>query len=96
RWIAMPLAALAEGVWWGLSLKGEPPITRFTVQQISSSHWYDLSNARDDFKYQPLVSGDDGKERTIAWLRDTVAAQTPPPPAPEPPPTEMDNSGQSA
>ncbi|MEM6930697.1 MAG: NAD-dependent epimerase/dehydratase family protein [Myxococcota bacterium] len=96
RWIAMPLAAIAEGVWWGLSLKGEPPITRFTVQQISSSHWYDLSNARNDFRYRPLVSGDDGKERTIAWLRDTVAAQTPPPPAPEPPPAEMDNSGQSA
>lgn len=76
RAIALPLAAVAEGVWWALSLKSEPPITRFTVQQISSSHWYDLTNAQRDFGYAPQVSGEDGKERTIEWLRETIAARS--------------------
>ncbi len=91
RWIALPLASIAEGVWWSLSLKGEPPITRFTVQQISSSHWYDLTNAKRDFKYTPLVSGEDGKQATIAWLREKVAAEAPPPPPPDEAPPEKES-----
>jgi len=82
RFVAMPIALVAEAIWTLFGLRSEPPLTRFTVQQISASHFYDLSNARRDFGYAPIVSGEDGQQRTIEWLRD----QQPPPPEPPPEP----------
>ena len=60
---------MLEWVWRTFSLGGEPPITRFTVEQVSSSHWYDLSAAREDFGYTPVVTGEEGFRRMVASLR---------------------------
>ncbi|MEN0061785.1 MAG: NAD-dependent epimerase/dehydratase family protein [Myxococcota bacterium] len=100
RWIALPLASAVEGFWWALALKSEPPITKFTVQQISSSHWYDLSNAKRDFGYAPSISGEEGKLRTIAWLKEAHPPPPPPPPEPAPAPkaaadADVDNPGSA-
>ena len=66
---ALKAAGAAEWTWRTLGLKGEPPITRFAVTALSTSHWYDVSAARNDFGYAPLVDGDDGLRRTIDWFR---------------------------
>jgi len=71
KWLAMPLSGLAEAVWRVLSLEGEPPITRFAVSQISTSHWFDLSAAERDFGYQPMVTGEEGFQRMIKALKMT-------------------------
>ena len=71
KWLAMPLSGLAEAVWRGFDLEGEPPITRFAVSQISTSHWFDLSAAKQDFGYQPLVTGDEGFGRMVQSLKLT-------------------------
>lgn len=34
-------------------IKGEPLVTRFVAHELSSSHWYDISAARNDFGYKP-------------------------------------------
>lgn len=72
--VARVAAGLAEGVWRTFNLDGEPPITRFTVQQISTSHWYDLSAARQDFGYTLVVEPDEAVRRTVAGLRQRMEA----------------------
>ena len=60
---------LLEGIWELFGLDGEPPMTRFVAAQLASTHWYDLSAARDDFGFAPPVGAEDGLESTIADLR---------------------------
>lgn len=67
--------ALAYAAGWTLEhayrllkLSGEPRMTRFLAQELSTSHWFDLSAARRDFGYAPQVSFDQGIERLRAWL----------------------------
>lgn len=62
--VAAKLAgALAES-WWRLSRRSdEPPVTRWSAEQLSTAHWYDISAARNDLGYEPLVSMTEGLER---------------------------------
>lgn len=58
--IAIALGSLLEGCWKLFRLKGEPPITRFAAEQLSTAHWYDISAAKRDFGYRADVSIGDG------------------------------------
>jgi nucleoside-diphosphate-sugar epimerase len=51
-----------------LHIKSEPRLTRFVARELSTAHWFNISAARRDFAYQPLVSIDTGMERLQAWL----------------------------
>lgn len=68
--VAMPLAGAVEWVWRTFGVAGEPPITRFTVAQTSTSHWYDLENARNDFRYAPIVDPQTAFSRTVAAFKE--------------------------
>lgn len=57
---AWVLGAVCEGVYGALRIKAEPPMTRFVAEQLSTSHWYDLSAAQRDLGYAPLVTTDEG------------------------------------
>ena len=67
---AMAYAAgmLCETLWRVFRATGEPPMTRFLAEQLSTEHWYDCSNARRDFGYVPQVSFAEGLRR----LRDSL------------------------
>ncbi|MEL1263297.1 2-alkyl-3-oxoalkanoate reductase [Pseudoxanthomonas putridarboris] len=67
---AYRIGAVCEALWTVLPLKGEPPMTRFLAEQLSTAHWYDMGPARRDFGYQPRVGMEEGFERLRAWLRD--------------------------
>ena len=41
----------------------EPPMTPFLARELATSHWFDLSAARRDLGYVPLVSVAEGLER---------------------------------
>lgn len=58
--LAKAIATVAECVWGCFSLPGEPPTTRFVVDELSSPHWYSLEAARRDLGYQPIVSLEQG------------------------------------
>jgi len=49
-------------------ISAEPSITLFLAQQLSTSHWYDISAARRDFGYEAEVSLEEGMERLGAWV----------------------------
>jgi nucleoside-diphosphate-sugar epimerase len=64
-WAALGLAGALE---YGAraTRAGEPPLTRFLVNQLTTAHWFDISAARRDLGYFPRISIDDGLSR----LRD--------------------------
>jgi len=65
---AYAIGAVCEGLWSVLPLKGEPPLTRFLVEQLVTAHWYDMGPARRDFGYVPRVGFDEGLARLrVAW-----------------------------
>ena len=71
---AVAIGTVLEGVWAMLSLKGEPPMTRFVAAQLGTSHHYNLDNARRDIGYEPIVDGATAIARTVPWLREEIAA----------------------
>lgn len=67
--VAYALGALCEGAWAALPLRGDPPMTRFLAEQLSTAHWYSMAPARRDFGYAPMVTMADGLARLQASLR---------------------------
>lgn len=61
--VAYAAGVVCEGLWHALPLKGEPPMTRFLAEQLSTTHWYDMAPARQDFGYVPKVSIHEGLTR---------------------------------
>lgn len=69
---AQRLGAFLEGVYGFLGLKGEPCMTRFLASQLAISHYFDISRAKKDFGYQPLVSQEEGTRRLIHSLNPSL------------------------
>ena len=67
--VAYVAGALCEGLWHALPLRGEPPMTRFLAEQLSTTHWYDMAPATRDFGYVPRVTIDEGLARLAAACR---------------------------
>ena len=63
------LGAALELAWGALPLKGEPPLTRFLAEQLSTPHYYDIAAARRDFGYQPKVSVIEVFRQLAAWWK---------------------------
>jgi len=51
-----------------LRIQNEPPMTRFLAKELSTSHWFDISNAMKDLGYEPKVSIKEGLVRLKASL----------------------------
>ncbi len=62
-WAAIALSALTEGLHKLFNKNNEPRLTRFLVSELSTSHWFDISCARDSLKYNPVVSNIEGIKR---------------------------------
>lgn len=66
---ARRMGAFLEGVYQLLHLPGEPPMTRFVADELAHAHWFDISAARRDLGYEPLVSTAEGLQRLAVWLK---------------------------
>lgn len=64
------IGAVLEGVWALFRLPGEPKMTRFVADELATVHWFDISAAKNDLGYEPLVSTDEGLNRLADWLRE--------------------------
>jgi nucleoside-diphosphate-sugar epimerase len=60
---AKAVGAVLEAAWTVLPLSGEPPMTRFLAEQLSTDHFYDLSAAKRDLGYEAQVSMEEGLRR---------------------------------
>lgn len=66
--LAYAVGVLLEKIYRLFKLSGEPRMTRFVARELSTAHWFDLSNARRDFGYQPQVTVAEGLRRLQDWL----------------------------
>ena len=64
-WVA---GALCEAVC--VPLRIEPPIYRRRVDFFTKSRAFDITRARRELGYSPLVGLDEGIRRTLAWYRE--------------------------
>lgn len=81
RHLPYPAAALAgalvDAVWaTRLALPfngspGDPPLTRFLAEQLSTAHWFDQRRTRELLQWSPAVSLEQGLAELAASLRDT-------------------------
>ena len=58
--VARAAASLVEAAWRGLRRPGEPPVTRLAVWLSSLECTIDISKARAELGYRPVVSREDG------------------------------------
>ena len=68
--VARGAGAAVEAVWEHLPLRsadGEPPMTRFLAEQLSTAHWFDQRRTRTDLRWRPGVSIDEGLHRLAEW-----------------------------
>jgi nucleoside-diphosphate-sugar epimerase len=59
-WTAGPLARIAETAWRLLPLPGAPPMTSFRAWLLTQECTIDISKARKELGYAPIVSRDQG------------------------------------
>lgn len=57
-----------EKLWGLLRLSGEPPMTRFVANELSTAHWFDISAAKRDLGYCPEITIEEGLKRLREWL----------------------------
>jgi nucleoside-diphosphate-sugar epimerase len=69
--LAWLLGSSLEFLYKVLGLRREPVLTRFVAKQLSTDHWFNLSQAKALLHYRPLVSTREGLER----LRDSHKLQ---------------------
>ncbi|MDY6055526.1 NAD-dependent epimerase/dehydratase family protein [Micrococcus sp.] len=77
--LARRVGALVERAWerdlFGLRSgaeatgDGEPPLTEFLAEQLSTAHWFDQRRTREVLGWTPSVSIDEGLHRLAAYYR---------------------------
>jgi nucleoside-diphosphate-sugar epimerase len=63
------VGGLLDAAWARLPLPGEPPITRFVAEQLSTAHWFDQRRTREALGWAPRVTLDEGIARLAAASR---------------------------
>ncbi len=74
--VAQLLGSVMEGVYKILGLKGEPLLTRFLVDEMGQSQYYDISRAKQDFGYRPQFSMTEAREKTLAYLLEDIKSSS--------------------
>lgn len=63
------LGTALERVYGLFGIKSEPPMTRFVAAQLATSHYFNISKAKKDFAYAPVITQKEGMDRLIASLQ---------------------------
>lgn len=64
--MAWRIGAVMETVYRVLGKQSEPRMTRFLAAQLATSHYFDITRAREDFGYSPAISTSAGMHRLAA------------------------------
>jgi 2-alkyl-3-oxoalkanoate reductase len=67
--MAYQLGAAMEVYHELFNIDREPRMTRFLALQLAKDHYFDISRAKQDFGYQPVVSTSEGMKRLEESLR---------------------------
>lgn len=61
-------ASAVEQAWMRSGREGEPPITRFIAEQLSTAHWFDQRETRRSLEWAPSVGLNEGFARLREWF----------------------------
>lgn len=75
--LARGAGSVLDAAWRTLPLPGEPPLTRFVAEQLSTAHWFDQRRTREALGWVPRVSLDEGLARLAGWTARQAAATAP-------------------
>jgi nucleoside-diphosphate-sugar epimerase len=75
--VGRSLGAVVERAWSLLRRDDEPPLTQFLAEQLGTAHWFDPRPARDELRWAPSVTIDDGLARLAAWYASDRRATAP-------------------
>jgi nucleoside-diphosphate-sugar epimerase len=67
--VALFAAGMSEWFHRKLNLKTEPFMTRFSIRELCTNHWFDISNAREILGYQPKISYAEGFKHLKEYLK---------------------------
>ena len=67
------LGLILESIYKILGIKKEPPMTRFLAAQLAKSHYFNISRAKNDFGYEPIVSQEEGMKRMFNYYHSHQA-----------------------
>jgi 2-alkyl-3-oxoalkanoate reductase len=74
---AWMIGAVLEFVYKTFNISGEPRMTRFLADELSTSHWFDISAAKKDLGYHPEISIEEGLSRLEKWLQHRPEGEGP-------------------
>jgi 2-alkyl-3-oxoalkanoate reductase len=66
--LAYVIGWVLECVYKSLGIASEPRMTRFLANELSRSHWFDISAAKRDLGYVPEVSLTEGLKQLREWI----------------------------
>ena len=65
---ARRIGVIMETIYKLLCLPGEPPITRFIATQLGHSHFFNISAAKRDFAYSPIIDQETAFKKTVEYF----------------------------
>lgn len=66
---AYQIGAVMEFIFKIMHLKNEPPMTRFAAIQLAHSHYFDITAAKKDLNYSPVVNYNQAYSKTVDWIK---------------------------
>jgi nucleoside-diphosphate-sugar epimerase len=66
---AWMIGALLEIFYMMFEISGEPRMTRFLADELSTAHWFNIGAAKKDLGYKPKISMEEGLYRLEKWLQ---------------------------
>jgi 2-alkyl-3-oxoalkanoate reductase len=66
---AWMIGAVLEIFYKMFKINGEPRMTRFLADELSTAHWFDIGAAKKDLGYKPKISMEKGLYRLEKWLQ---------------------------
>ncbi len=74
--VAALAGAFLEFLYGLLNIKSEPPMTKFVAKELAASHWFDITAAKRDLGYAPVVTTEEGLIRLEEWLKGNALKGT--------------------
>ena len=69
---AYKIGAVMEFIFKLFAIRHDPPMTRFAAIQLAYSHYFDISAAKKDLKYKPVVEYEKAYSETVKWMRESL------------------------
>jgi nucleoside-diphosphate-sugar epimerase len=64
-----------EFLYKTFKIRGEPRMTRFLADELSTAHWFDISAAKNDLGYVPKISMEEGLLKLERWLQNKKSSK---------------------